>query len=245
MATSTRSKVYTRPLRKATNTDSKVLTKLTKRTALGNEGLGGGLPPTLNPLWGGRGGSPPTAESPECSQPDHEVDGKNKIKQILDLTKTLTTTELRHVLNQLSLELRGRAERSSSDRTFNLWLQSSITALHSTMQGSGRGEVGSALLSGYIKDSGNFICVQEFLDAHDLTNEPVATTQAILHLLATLLARYAHAVCQRTRIPLTPKAYVNCMPHLAQVFDSHFPGYAESGLVKLVAKRVAAGDLSI
>jgi hypothetical protein len=76
--------------------------------------------------------------------------------------------------------------------------------------------------------------------ASKLLDLPVLERQQAYNLVAELLVQYAKVAARRSGAPMSPKLVANCSQNVAGVFDSAFPGYAASGLARMVVRARAA-----
>ncbi len=83
--------------------------------------------------------------------------------------------------------------------------------------------------------------VADFMASSKLDTLKVVERQAVYGMLAKLVIEKAAYVSQKSGAPLSAKLVSNLTPNIAAIFDGAFPGYLQSGLVRVIAKRLTSG----
>ena len=175
--------------------------------------------PENNKGGGGRRG----VYIPPLSSPNYFLEEQKKVLRGLDLTVQ------KMLLDYLLLLVRENEQRNSSrqDRNFNLWQDSLCIGLRKVLGRSFPILVGV----GAKRHHGE---IEEFLIESGLKDLKLGERKVCYNIFAKILIEQAVGISARARIPLTMKLVLQSTTPFVSLFDNHFPGYAQAGMVRKI-----------
>ena len=209
----------TRPLRSVSSTYVKPKSKIS-----------GNNPPTPDPSLEGQvgGGLPSSVLATE----------KDEVEELVAKAKQLSPSKFKQLLAKLALANQNTSEHS--DRDVDMWASAVHDRLCMAVGGSGEGVAGPAVIKRVVGSPTSFGAVQSFMRLSKLAELTVTERQAAYSILAKLVIDHARYVSRESHVPMSPKLVSNCSTNITGIFQQSFPGYVESGLAKLVVRRMSA-----
>lgn len=167
-----------------------------------------------------------------------QVVEKKSVDELVLLAGLLNPSQQKELLARLSLTNQTLA--SGEVRDVDMWATALHDSLVSSVGGSGEGVAGPAVIKRLVASPSAWGPVSSFMKASTLAELNVTERQAAYMMLARLVIDNARGVAKHSRIPLTTKMVINCSSNITGIFQQSFPGYIESGLAKLVVRRMNA-----
>jgi len=157
------------------------------------------------------------------------------VDQLLDQAAKLAPELRKEFLARLALN--AQTLPSGETRDVDMWAGAVYDAIVAANGGEDGGLVGPAQIKRSLAVPASWSSVATFMKTSRLDQLTVTERQSIYVMLASLVVGSARSVARKARIPLSGKLVANCATNVASIFDQSFPGYLESGLALLVAKR--------
>lgn len=154
---------------------------------------------------------------------------------LLDQASKLPTDQRKEFLARLALD--AQTLPSGETRDVDMWAGAVYDAIVAANGGEDGGLVGPAQIKRLVAVPSSWSHVSNFMKSSHLDQLTVTERQSIYAMLASLVVGNARYVARRAHIPLSGKLVANCATNVAGIFAQSFPGYLESGLALLVAKR--------
>lgn len=168
-----------------------------------------------------------------------EMKETDSLGNVLNLAAELTPDQRRELLARLSLD--SNSKHMEQARDVDMWAEAVFRALHGSGGESVMVSAGPAVVKRTVGAPQAWRPVSEFMDSSRLATLKVTERQSVYGMLAKLVTDHARRVARRSGIPLTIRLVGNCAGNVAGLFDNAFPGYLDSGLALIVAKRLTAG----
>lgn len=193
-------------------------------------GVGGIYPPNGGVIY-------PTPQ-PGTEQANKEA----RVTVILGLAEELSPAQRKELLAKLALdESHAQIEKV---RDVEMWSQAVTEALQTTGGPAGISGAGPAVIKRTVGSYAAWAPVANFMETSKLGNLTVTERQSVYMLLASMVVENARRIAYRSGIPLSAKLVGNCSGNISGLFDNAFPGYLESGLAMIVARRLVAQKLN-
>jgi len=158
-------------------------------------------------------------------------------EEVTDLLGRMSEQQKKEMLDRLLLEKQTAAASTGSNRDVDMWSTAVYTELVRVTRSSDQGLVGQGVVRKLLGVATTWRPVEQFMQATGLMELTVTERQAAYYLLADLLVRHARAVARRSGAPLGAKLAGQCVSNLPGLVDQAFPGYAEAGMLKVVARQ--------
>ena len=139
------------------------------------------------------------------------------------------------------LALEAQAVTVEQTRDVDMWAGAIQTALAALNGGGGGAVQGVMVIKRYVGNPAAWGPVRDFMKTSKLDSLTVTERQSCYNMLAKLVTENAKSVARYTGIPLTTKLVAGCAANISGIFQRSFPGYLESGLALMVARRLTAG----
>jgi hypothetical protein len=214
--------ILARPLRSATP----YVRTAKKEEVVGNTHP---TPPPPSPHRGRGGGGGITRAASHVDTENQSVD------DLLASIQHLPANQRKELLAKLSLN--AQTLPSGEARDVDMWAGALYEAIVAANGGDGGGLGGPAQIKRLVAVPSAWANVANFMESSHLDQLTVTERQSVYGMLASLVVTNARYVARKSRIPLTGKLVANCATNVAGIFAQSFPGYLESGLALLVAKR--------
>lgn len=157
------------------------------------------------------------------------------LDKVINLASQLTAEQRKELLARLALGQQAEASRPTRDQ--EMWSEAvyqGLKALNGAQDDTGHGFAFKRVLS----SSTAWRPVQDFMQHSDLAKLKVVERQSVYQMLAKLVVQNARWIARKSGAPVSAKLVGNCAANVGSLFDNAFPGYLESGLALLVAKRL-------
>ena len=164
---------------------------------------------------------------------------KPTVESLLALADQLTPSQRKEVLARLSLAAQVLPVEQTRD--VDMWAGAVQSALETLAGGQGEGSQGLMVIKRSVGSPAAWGPVQSFMKTSRLDSLKVTERQSVYTMLAKLVTENAKSVARHVGIPLTPKLVASCAANITGIFNQSFPGYLESGLALMVARRLTAG----
>lgn len=176
--------------------------------------------------------------------PGFSADGKNKqntaeptsLGDVVAAAKNLSPIERRELLAELALD--NQLASKGAGRDLEMWSGAVSEALEDAIGRSGVSAAGPLVVRRLLSAPSAWSPVEEFMVRSKMQELTVSERNSVYLLLARLLVARCREIGRHTSAPLTPKFVAGQAPTIGAVFDAAFPGYAQAGLARFVAKRL-------
>jgi hypothetical protein len=162
--------------------------------------------------------------------------GIEECKQIFTALNSDTQQQL---LDYMLLIRQQQKLTSSQERKLNMWTDSLATELGRSLGQSNR-MFPLPLLSGAKSMFKQVEILMKDINMQDL-NTP--NTKAMYNMIARVLVHQASVVSAKAKIPVSMKLVLQTTTPIAALIDNHFPGYIQSGLMKMVMTQMKNGHV--
>lgn len=161
---------------------------------------------------------------------------KKSVEELILLANLLTPSERKELLARLALT--SQTLPIEQTRDVDMWAQAVYEALVAAVGYEGEGVQGPALVKRSVGNPAAWGPVSNFMKASKLDGLKVTERQAVYLMLAKLVVSNARGVARHADIPLSAKLVGTCSSNITGIFEQSFPGYLQSGLVLMVARRL-------
>lgn len=158
-------------------------------------------------------------------------------EEVTDVLERMSAQQKKELLDRLLLEKHAADTATGSNRDVDMWATAVYTALVRVTRSSDPGLVGPGVVRRLLGVGAVWRPVAEFMQATGLMELTVTERQAAYYMLADLLVAHARVVARRSGAPLGAKLVGQCVTNLPGLVDQSFPGYAEAGMLKVVARQ--------
>lgn len=199
-------------------------------------GRWGGSPPK-----GGRTTTPSFSTQPTI--PAQTNNKENSYLQILEQVKNLNKANKANMLDWLALDAM-QSKVASKDRDLGMWIVSVYACLQ---QANAEGCIACPaplVLKRLISAGKSYAHLEQFMQSTNLAQAKVTQRQAIYHLLAGILLTHAKQLAAGVQIPLTPTLMLNQCANIVAIVNQALPGYAEAGLLPILAHQLSGGSVN-
>lgn len=180
-----------------------------------------------------------TPLSPAPVRKAKEASNEDSLGNVLSLAAELTPDQRRELLARLSLD--ANSKQVEQVRDVDMWAEAVFRALHKDGMDAVMVSAGPALVKRTVGTPQAWRPVSEFMDSSRLATLKVTERQSVYGMLARLVTEHARKVARRSGVPMSMRLVGNCAGNVAGLFDNAFPGYLNSGLALIVARRLTAG----
>lgn len=164
------------------------------------------------------------------------------VGNVASLVARLTAEQRKELLARLALEQSSAA--ADQPRDIDMWSEAVYQAINSLGRDSVMAGSGPAVVKRTVGTPQMWRPVADFMATSRLDSLTVTERQSVYGMLARLVISHAHNVARRASVPLSLKLVGNCANNIAGLFDNAFPGYLDSGLALIVARRLTAGPVA-
>lgn len=196
---------------------------------------GGGVIPPILPVDEKIGRKSINIDSLDISQ--NEILAGSVMDQVKALCEKLGKKEQKQVLDYLSLQSLQKTDKDLRD--VDMWINS-LYQVCQNMKNVMQIGFSPAMLKQQAGSGQAWQPVSEFMEDSGLMTLKVVERQSVYRMLAGLVVENAQKVSRNADLALSAKLLANCASNVASLFDNEFPGYLQSGLALMVAKRLVA-----
>lgn len=158
--------------------------------------------------------------------------------ELLDQLLALPEATRKRLMDRAALAKLTTKAGAGEERDITMWSEAVYHAYCQAVGGSGAAGVGPLAFRKLLAATVPWEHISSFMQASKLLSLEVVDRQAVYFMIAELLVKHARGVARHTGIPFAAKLVANCCNNVAGLVDNAFPGYAEAGMLVLVARQM-------